>query len=847
MSYAVSVRTLCEFAARRGDLDLRFHLGPSAQEGMLGHRIVTARRADHYLKEIPLQAQHGALTVRGRADGFDPESRRLEEIKTYRGRLRDMPASHSTLHWAQARVYGHLMCRKLSLDAIELALVYFNVATGRETIRSQECKAADLEDHFNALCSRFLAWALQEIEHRRQRDAALQALQLPFECFRDGQRTLAKAVYRGLRDGTHHAIQAPTGIGKTMGTLFPALKAMPGQSLDKLFFLTAKTPGRKVALQALHTLRSTQHMPVRVLELAAREHACEHPDKQCNGQSCPLARGFYDRLEGAREQALKEGMLDRAALRRQALRHDICPYHLGAELVPWCDLVVGDYSYYFDVGATLHAQAVAQEWRAAVLVDEAHNLVERARAMYSATLRQQDVRALLRLLPAAESRAASRRRRTGTEAPASAKPAPEQVPLWHEAGPPDMQAGATQPPGLRSALGSLARNWQKLIAGQAGMQQAHASPPEPLLQSLRQAAGALSDHLEQAAESTHDEALRLYFEVQHFLRMAESFGPHSLFETTVFHQSAGGDGFHECSIRNVVPAPFLEPRFQAAHACVLFSATFQPRAFYADVLGLPESTAWLDVASPFSAEQLQVRVAGGISTRYADRQVSLAPMVELIAAQYARKPGNYLVFASSFDYLHRLAQAFADRHPSIALWVQSREMDEAARADFLARFDASGRGIGFAVLGGVFAEGIDLPGDRLIGAFIATLGLPQVNPRNEALKQCLEASFAGCGYDYAYLYPGLRKVVQAAGRIIRTPQDAGVVYLMDDRYNRPAVRRLLPAWWRIEQARAGATRADAQQANVPAAGPVPASVLPAALNGAAEQAGLSARHARGAA
>ncbi|NYT70335.1 ATP-dependent DNA helicase [Pusillimonas noertemannii] len=833
MSYAVSVRTLCEFAARRGDLDLRFHLGPSAQEGMLGHRIVTARRADHYLKEIPLQAQHGALTVRGRADGFDPESRRLEEIKTYRGRLRDMPASHSALHWAQARVYGHLMCRKLNLNTIELALVYFNVATGRETIRSQECKAADLEDHFNALCGRFLAWALQEIEHRRQRDAALQALQLPFEGFRDGQRTLAKAVYRGLRDRTHHAIQAPTGIGKTMGTLFPALKAMSEQKLDKLFFLTAKTPGRKVALHALQALQGPRLMPLRVLELAAREHACEHPDKQCNGQSCPLARGFYDRLEGAREQALKEGMLDRAALRRHALRHDICPYHLGAELVPWCDLVVGDYSYYFDVGATLHAQTVVQEWRTAVLVDEAHNLVERARAMYSATLRQQDVRALLRLLPAAP-RAAFGRRRTGTEAPASAKPVPEQVPLWLEAGPHDVQADTAQPAGLRNALDSLARNWQKLIAGQAGAQPAQAAPPEPLLQSLRQAAGALSDHLEQADDSTHDEALRLYFEVQHFLRMAESFGPHSLFETTAFHQSAGGDGFHECSIRNVVPAPFLEPRFQAAHACVLFSATLQPKAFYADVLGLPESTAWLDVATPFSAEQLQVRVAGGISTRYADRQASLAPMVELIAAQYARKPGNYLVFASSFDYLHRLAEAFADRHPSIALWVQSREMDEAARADFLARFDASGRGIGFAVLGGVFAEGIDLPGDRLIGAFIATLGLPQVNPRNEALKQCLEASFAGCGYDYAYLYPGLRKVVQAAGRIIRTPQDAGVVYLMDDRYNRPAVRRLLPAWWRIEQARA-------------APRPAPELPLPPVLSAAQGQADESARHARGAA
>ncbi|MDX3893284.1 ATP-dependent DNA helicase [Pusillimonas sp.] len=807
MSYVVSVRTLCEFAARRGDLDLRFHLAPSGQEGMAGHRIVTSRRPAHYQKEISLQAPYGALTVRGRADGFDPEAKRLEEIKTYRGRLRDIPASHGSLHRAQARLYGHLMCRKLKLDAIELALVYFNVATGRETVRSEHCAAADLERHFNTLCDEFLAWAQQEIRHRERRNETLQALQLPFEGFRDGQRTLAKAVYRGLRDGGRLAIQAPTGIGKTMGTLFPALKAVPAQGLDKVFFLTAKTSGRNVALHALRAVRDSGDMPLRVVELAARDHACEHPDKQCHGESCPLAKGFYDRLGKAREQALNAGMLDRAALRRHALEHDLCPYHLGGELAPWCDVVVGDYNYYFDVGATLHAQTIAQEWRAAVLVDEAHNLVERARAMYSATLRLQDLRALLRAMPAS-ARGAAARGRAGHGTADSTLPMPDQASLWQQADPAGSPARPSASKGLRNALSSLARAWTALLADQPGAYHRHAAPPQPFIESLRQAAGALSDHLEQGEDSAQDDALRFYFDIQHFLRMAESFGPHSVFETTQLLRHEAGQALSECGIRNVVPAPFLKPRFEAAHACVLFSATLQPSAFYADMLGLPDTTAWIDVDTPFRAEQLRVRVVRDISTRYADRQASLAPMAEVIAAQYARQPGNYLVFASSFDYLHQLAEAVGGRLPAVALWTQSRDMDEAARAQFLARFGASGQGIGFAVLGGVFGEGIDLPGDRLIGAFIATLGLPQVNPVNEALKQCLDASFTGRGYDYAYLYPGLRKVVQAAGRIIRTPQDAGVVYLMDDRYNRPAVRRLLPSWWRIEQARAQAGLSD---------------------------------------
>lgn len=769
MTYAVSVRTLCEFTARRGDLDLRFHLAPTAQEGVVGHRTVMGRRPAHYQKEVSLQAQHGPLAVRGRADGYDPQAGRLEEIKTYRGRLRDVPAGQSELHWAQARLYGHLMCQKLELAEIELALVYFNINTGRETVRTETRGAQELKQYFEALCDSFLDWAQAELCHRQARDGFLQTLSLPFESFRDGQRTLAKAVYRGLRDGVHQAIQAPTGIGKTMGTLFPALKAMPartdGHGLDKIYFLTAKTSGREVALHAARALQQDGAQPLRIIELAAREQACEHPGKHCHGESCPLAKGFYDRLGTARSSALQAGLLDRTALRRHALTHAICPYHLAMELIPWCDVVVGDYNYYFDVGAGLHSQAATQEWKVAVLVDEAHNLVERARAMYSASLSLEQFEGLGALLPPA----------------------------------------GKLPGALDRALGKLLREWQALRGDQAQVYRRHPEPPAPFLAALRQVAGQLCDQLERLDSAAHDCALHCYFDMQHFMRMAESFGPHSLFETAVSTTNENGRQVFECSIRNVVPASFLAPRFDTTCATVLFSATLHPQAFYADMLGLPGSTNWLEVDTPFRPDQLQVQVVNNVSTRWADRDASLRPLARIVAAQYARRPGNYLVFAGSFDYLHRLAAELEDSYPGIPTWIQSRSMNPAARAEFLSRFDVSGSGVGFAVLGGVFGEGIDLPGDRLIGAFIATLGLPQVNAFNQSLKQCLEAGFAGRGYDYAYLYPGLRKVVQAAGRIIRTPQDEGVVYLMDDRYNRPAVRRLLPAWWRIEQS--SATRA----------------------------------------
>jgi DNA excision repair protein ERCC-2 len=283
-----------------------------------------------------------------------------------------------------------------------------------------------------------------------------------------------------------------------------------------------------------------------------------------------------------------------------------------------------------------------------------------------------------------------------------------------------------------------------------------------------------------------------YFEALAFQRLAESFGEHSLFDLT---RSDERDTV--LCIRNVVPAPFLAPRFGFAHSTTLFSATLSPWNYFADLLGMPADTAWVDVESPFVASQLKVAVARGISTRYQHRKASLAPIAELMARQYAQAPGNYLAFFSSFDYLEQAANAFEASHPEVPTWRQSRRMSEPERAAFLDRFAPGGRGIGFAVLGGSFGEGVDLPGERLIGAFVATLGLPQLNPVNEQLRQRMQAMF-GAGYDYTYLYPGMQKVVQAAGRVIRTEQDRGTVWLIDDRFARPEVLELLPSWWHVE-------------------------------------------------
>jgi DNA excision repair protein ERCC-2 len=380
-------------------------------------------------------------------------------------------------------------------------------------------------------------------------------------------------------------------------------------------------------------------------------------------------------------------------------------------------------------------------------VDEAHNLVERARRMYTAELDQSVFRTARRSAPAA----------------------------------------------LKKALDRVQRCWNASYKEQQEAYQVYEAPPAKLLGALQKAIAAIYDYLTENPFDLDRRLQEFTFDAMHFCRMAELLDEHFLFDIQVLPDGRNRRRAILC-IRNLVPAPFLAPRYEAALSTILFSATLRPSHYYRDLLGLPAETHRIDVESPFTADQLSVRIVGRVSTRFRDRAASLAPIVELMAGQFESRPGNYLAFFSSFDYLEQVAELFEGRHPHIPAWRQARRMDENARQDFLAQFTPKSRGVGFAVLGGAFGEGIDLPGERLIGAFIATLGLPPVNPVNEQIRRRMGSIF-GAGYDYTYFYPGLQKVVQAAGRVIRTREDRGIIYLIDDRFARLEALRLLPRWW----------------------------------------------------
>lgn len=778
---AVSVRTLAAFAARTGSIHHRFTPAPTALQGTEGHQQVYRKRPRGYRTEVALSTGVDGLLVRGRADGFCERDQRLEEIKTFYGDVDSIPANQQYLHWAQLKLYGWLYCRQEKAEAISLALIYFQLEEEQEHRFDLELSAEDLERECLAMVAKYQTWHRALQKRRLQLTKELTALRFPYPEFHRAQRDMAEAVYKSAATRRTLLIEAPTGTGKTLAALFPALKAMGQGHLDKLLYLTCKNTGKQPALDAVRQL-GADGSRLRVLELSAQANCCLAPDKRCDGDSCPYARGFYDKLETARAAASRCSLLDKAALEALALEFEICPYYLAIEMSRWTDLIVADVNQFFDGSPLLARLSQEMGWRAHLLVDESHNLVERGRMMFSATLD----RALL------------------------------------------LQAKQVAPAPLKKILNRLNRHWRALESAHGGTgYTCLAEVPAGFLRSVQAFTEAF--HSPQALHLYTPQALHLdpqqtlHLDPQQTLHIdpppvpglsadggdLREFYFQALRFQTVREESSTEDysieletdftGRSSLTLKNQIPARLLARRLAHAQAGCFFSATLQPADYYRTMLGLPEETVIYQADSPFLAAQLQVKIFRQLSTRYRDRHASSPALARTIVDQIERRPGNALVFVSSYAYLETLAVALKDilGDRDVELVLQGRQMSEVERAQFVEAFRAQKNLLGVAVLGGIFGEGVDLPGEALTGVFIASLGLPPTNAANEQLQRVLQARF-GDGYRFTYLYPGVQKVVQAAGRVIRRQADRGYVYLLDDRFARAEVRRLLPAWWQVE-------------------------------------------------
>ncbi len=777
-----SVRQLCEFAARIGSLDHRYSPSPSAREGILGHQWLQSQYPDHEA-EHPIEGVYESvssspptpLTLKGRADLYrapqEGQLAQLIEIKTFRGSPDRINPGQQHQHWAQLKVYGALICKRDGLEQVHLSLVYLDVDSKARHEQEDILSAEELWQALQELADEWIQWQLKETAHRHERDGYLKQLAFLEQGFRSGQKPLSETVYKAISLQAPLLLEAPTGLGKTLGVIFPALKAMPEKQLDRLFFLTARTTGRQLALDNLKKLFGRDGTPpIRSLELIAREKSCEYPENACHGESCPLADGFFDRLPKAREQAADAHWLDTDAIKDIARQHTLCPYFLMQEMARWSDIVVGDVNHYFDDGAILHSHTVEEGWRSVVLVDEAHNLIDRARGMYSTILEQRRF-----------------------EEPAQ-------------------KAGGKH--GLKAAFASVQKGWQQLedlifpdCQALFGTDEENKEDngiisrfsdelPDTLVQPISQLSSALAKSL---ADKPEDQLLQqALFDCLGFLRLAERYGPHSVVEITREEHDSGelwATSHLTLTIHNLIPADFLKPKFEDSAASILFSATLQPSVYYRDMLGMPENTRDVQTSGPFNKQQMTLGFPA-IDTRYNRREQNHLKLATTLLNNYRQRPGNHLIFFSSFSYLHTIAKAVASLDSDVNILKQKPTMSEAQRQSFIQTFRRKRNLMGFAVLGGVFSEGIDLPGDELNAVTVITLGLPPSDRLHKILEERIKQRFGDeHGYNYTWLYPGMRKVVQAAGRLIRTPEDTGWIDLIDPRYSRPEVRALLPDWW----------------------------------------------------
>jgi DNA excision repair protein ERCC-2 len=767
----IPVRTLVEHSLRSGDLSrefVDFSMNDRAMEGIRAHRKIRDSRPDEYRAEVTVthrvEIDDFIIDIDGRLDGVYeyPDNAVVDEIKSTTRSLETYEKGQPPVHWGQVKVYAYIYAAKKGLKEIDVQLTYYNIhdeesGEFRETFRLEE-----LETFFLDILKRYLKWAETLEKWAEERDESIKPLKFPFPEYRPGQRRMALDIYHAVKNGEQLIVEAPTGIGKTIAAVFPVVKGIGNGLTQKFFYLTAKTTGRAIAEKALANLRHNG-LKFKALTLTAREKICFNPEKACNGEECIFARGFYDRINEAVETTFHQEALTREAVEKAARLFNVCPFEFSLELALWVDAIICDYNYAFDPRVYLRRFFIEEglEPGYTFLVDEANNLVDRSREMFSAELLKGAVLELR-------------------------KPVKKDIPKMYR------------------DLGKINSRFVELRKECKEAKGALAKPtyPDDFLPHLRRFIHTTEQWLAKNGKSPisyRDELLALYFEVSWFLKVTEFYG-----SNYAACMEEVDDDFR-LKLFCMDPALLLSETFSRCRSVIFFSATLSPVDYFRQVLGCSPQARVLKLPSPFPAENLCLPVVDRVSTLYRYREQTKMDVAKVIDAMVKQKPGNYLVFFPSYQYLKMVHALFAIMNPFMNIQVQSSGMSEGERDEFLKMFSEDnlieGKTlVGFAVMGGVFGEGIDLAGDRLSGAVIVGVGLPGISLERELLKEYF-TDLQGTGFEYAYLYPGMNRVFQAAGRVIRTADDCGVVLLIGQRFSMHQYKNLFPHHWRPARVR----------------------------------------------
>lgn len=743
----LGVRELVEFCCRDGDLGYDSGPGVKALQGLQIHQEIQR----HYHDQADAERR---VTLRRRIGEFDIElggridllfaaetPPRIEEIKTVYSHLEN--SADDALHWAQLKCYGACYCTEFELDEINLSLNRVSLSNQQERRSSNTYTRAELDAYVEQILHQYLQWHRLVAAERQATRQQAQALAFPFAEFRHQQRGFAAEVYRAIQNRQRLIVEAPTGSGKTISTLFPALKAIGEDHCDQIVYLSAKRSGQQQAIEALELMQSDASYLV--IQAKARSCPCNFDPAEIDADGrCLRCIGFYQRLAPAREQLLQARKIDVGQLQASATEFNLCPFELGLQMLPWVDVVICDFNYVFDPLVQLGYFRNDQS-RKLLLVDELHNLVDRARDMYSASITRAQIR---------------------------------------------QAQSAANSASIDKALNAIGRTLDRATRGQDEDVAIAEDLPQDMLRASQRFAEKLGSEVfgnKHIAAPTLDFSRAIF----RFQCIGLLYCEH--------HRTLAYKALQQREVKLLClnAFAFLQECYPLFHAVCGFSATLTPGAYFQQALGLTQDCRSVVLESAFPAQHLGVRIATYIDTRYRERERHIDNICATIASCYRLRPGNYLVFFSAYSFMQQVHQRFQRLHGDIDTLLQLRDTDDSEQQQFLRSFFEVEGQLGFAIMGGRFAEGIDYRGDALIGAIIVGVGLPQLSREQQLIQQDFDALGLD-GFDYAFRFPGLMRVKQSAGRVIRGEQDRGVVILLERRFRQHGYARLLPPYWNPE-------------------------------------------------
>ncbi len=754
----LSVRGLVEFIYRHGSIESGLGGMSSAREGVKIHQLIQKDLKDQskasenmeYLNEIFLshsfEFNNLCFKVEGRADGIIIKEGGVTiiEIKSTSKDIRDITEDFNPLHWAQAKIYAYIYALQNSLETITVQLIYCDRDKHYTKTLEQALTITEASEFFNSVIKDYLKWGELASKWLKTRNTSIETMSFPFENYRKGQRELAANIYSTIKEGKNIYIEAPTGIGKTLSTIFPAVKALGYGYGEKIIYLTAKNTTQQLVESTISLLKD-KNLELKLLTLTAKEKICFNDEFVCDKESCIYANGHFDRVnDGIYKILTEENFLNRETIEKYSREFTLCPFEFSLDLINFCDFIIGDYNYFFDPRVMLKRAGANEGY--VFLVDEAHNLVDRARGMYSVDIM--------------ESRIALIKKKLGRKGKK-----------------------------LRTILNALLEIFYEYSDKREQYVIIDMGPADMAL-LMRDFVNELEGNLKLKEELFLDEEfVDIYFNFIQFINISEFYN-----EEFITYGESYRDDFR-IKIFCLNPTKVIKQCIKSNRANIFFSATLSPLSYFKELLGGELNDYEIKLLSPFKKENRKIIIGNNIDTRYRFREKSYDPICKYINRAVTLYNGNFMVFFPSYEYLLRVHEVYVELFPNHKVIIQQNSMNEEEREDFLNNFNNYEENIiAFCVLGGIFSEGIDLTGDKLVGAIIIGVGLPQISFERSSIENYFN-DLGKMGFHYSYTFPGINKVIQAAGRVIRTEQDKGVILLLDSRYDTPFYKKLLPKDW----------------------------------------------------